>query len=74
VSTVLESPTLNPQWYGECKAMADRIIEARGALRGHLESIGSVHNWQHITNQIGMVCLFFFFFFLFFSLFFAPIR
>ena len=55
MSTVLESSTLNPQWYGECKAMADRIIEARSALRGNLESLGSVHNWQHITDQIGMV-------------------
>jgi|TARA_B100000780_G_scaffold208226_1_gene148409 aspartate aminotransferase len=54
VSTVLESKTLNPQWYGECKAMADRIISARSELRGHLEGLGSVHNWQHITDQIGM--------------------
>ena len=34
--------------------MADRIIEARTALRGHLEDTGSVHDWSHITDQIGM--------------------
>jgi hypothetical protein len=33
--------------YGECKAMADRIIEARTALRGHLEDSGSSHSWSH---------------------------
>ncbi len=54
VSTILNDPELNPQWYAECKAMADRIIEARAALRGHLEDGGSSHNWQHITDQIGM--------------------
>lgn len=36
--------------------MADRIIEMRRQLREKLESLGSKHNWEHITNQIGMFC------------------
>jgi aspartate aminotransferase, mitochondrial len=34
--------------------MADRIITMRTLLREKLESLGSKHDWSHITNQIGM--------------------
>lgn len=34
--------------------MADRIIEMRALLKKNLEELGSKHNWDHITNQIGM--------------------
>ena len=36
--------------------MADRIIMMRQGLRDGLKREGSSHNWQHITNQIGMFC------------------
>ena len=53
VSTILNDEALSAQWYAECKSMADRIGNARTALRGHLEK-GSTRNWEHITSQIGM--------------------
>lgn len=34
--------------------MADRIITMRALLKKELESLGSKHNWSHITSQIGM--------------------
>ncbi|KAJ5896472.1 Aspartate aminotransferase [Penicillium subrubescens] len=46
--------TLNEQWLGEVKGMADRIIEMRSLLRKNLEELGSKHDWSHITSQIGM--------------------
>jgi len=36
--------------------MADRIISMRTQLVSNLKSEGSQHNWQHITDQIGMFC------------------
>jgi len=36
--------------------MADRIIGMRTQLRDGLTAEGSSHNWQHITDQIGMFC------------------
>lgn len=53
-SEILNNPELNKQWLGEVKGMADRIIEMRALLKKHLEELGSRHNWDHITNQIGM--------------------
>lgn len=34
--------------------MADRIITMRALLKKELESLGSKHDWSHITSQIGM--------------------
>eukprot|EP00802_Teleaulax_amphioxeia_P011965 Tamp_12003.p1 GENE.Tamp_12003~~Tamp_12003.p1 ORF type:complete len:409 (-),score=117.63 Tamp_12003:322-1548(-) len=56
VATVLNDPKLNPQWYGECKQMADRIIDMRTALVNGLQKAGSTRNWDHVTSQIGMFC------------------
>jgi len=56
VATVLNDPKLNPQWYAECKGMADRIIEMRVALKAGLEKAGSTRNWDHVISQIGMFC------------------
>ena len=53
-STVLNDASLNKQWLGEVKGMADRIIKMRALLRENLEKLGSKHDWSHITNQIGM--------------------
>eukprot|EP00515_Schizochytrium_aggregatum_P008908 CAMPEP_0202072884 /NCGR_PEP_ID=MMETSP0964-20121228/2704_1 /ASSEMBLY_ACC=CAM_ASM_000500 /TAXON_ID=4773 /ORGANISM="Schizochytrium aggregatum, Strain ATCC28209" /LENGTH=422 /DNA_ID=CAMNT_0048639951 /DNA_START=41 /DNA_END=1309 /DNA_ORIENTATION=- len=56
VSTILEDPKLKPQWYSECKQMADRIIKMRELLKSNLHKAGSTRNWEHVTNQIGMFC------------------
>ena len=52
-SEILNDPTLNKQWLGEVKGMADRIIEMRALLKKNLEELGSKHNWDHITNQVS---------------------
>ncbi|KAK2085172.1 Aspartate aminotransferase, mitochondrial [Saguinus oedipus] len=46
------------EWKGlqEVKGMADRIISMRTQLVSNLKKEGSTHNWQHITDQIGMFC------------------
>jgi len=56
VSTVLGTPELKTQWYGEVKGMADRIISMRSKLRTALEATGSTLPWNHVTEQIGMFC------------------
>ncbi|KAF9586491.1 aspartate transaminase aat1 [Lunasporangiospora selenospora] len=57
VATVLNNPELNAEWLKEVKLMADRIITMRTQLKGHLvNDLKSKHNWDHITNQIGMFC------------------
>ena len=53
-STILNDPALNQQWLGEVKGMADRIIKMRALLKENLTKLGSKHNWDHITDQIGM--------------------
>jgi aspartate aminotransferase, mitochondrial len=53
-SEVLNNPTLNKQWLGEVKGMADRIITMRALLKENLEKLGSKRDWSHITSQIGM--------------------
>jgi len=56
VAKVLTDPTLEAQWRGECKTMAERIISMRTALREELTKVGSTRDWSHITSQIGMFC------------------
>lgn len=53
---VLNTPELRALWLNEVKAMADRIITMRSDLVANLQKEGSSHNWQHITDQIGMFC------------------
>jgi aspartate aminotransferase len=53
---ILSDPSLRSLWLTEVKTMADRIISMRTRLRDGLKREGSVHNWQHITDQIGMFC------------------
>lgn len=36
--------------------MANRIIKMREQLVAGLKKEGSSHNWQHVTDQIGMFC------------------
>jgi hypothetical protein len=53
-SEILNDASLNKQWLGEVKGMADRIITMRALLKENLEKLGSKHDWSHITSQIGM--------------------
>ncbi|CAF0924024.1 unnamed protein product [Brachionus calyciflorus] len=55
-ATVLNTPELRSLWLQEVKGMADRIITMRKTLVENLQKEGSSHNWQHITDQIGMFC------------------
>lgn len=55
-SKVLNTPDLRTLWLKEVKSMADRIITMRKSLVDNLKKEGSSHNWQHITDQIGMFC------------------
>jgi len=56
VSTVLQDVGLEKLWLSEVQLMARRIISMRSALKNELANLGSNHNWDHITNQIGMFC------------------
>ncbi|NXT94246.1 AATM protein, partial [Anhinga rufa] len=55
-SNILNTPDLRKEWLTEVKGMADRIISMRTQLVSNLKKEGSSHNWQHITDQIGMFC------------------
>lgn len=56
VATILSSPELRQDWLDDVKLMADRIIAMREQLKTNLIKAGSIHNWDHITDQIGMFC------------------
>jgi len=56
VTTILSDPELRAEWLGDVKVMADRIITMRKKLKEGLIREGSTHNWEHITDQIGMFC------------------
>ncbi|KAK6943244.1 Aminotransferase, class I/classII [Dillenia turbinata] len=56
VSTILTDSKLKRLWKTEIKDMAKRITGMRVVLREKLEKLGSAHNWQHITDQVGMFC------------------
>ena len=55
-ATILNTPALRKEWLVEVKGMANRIISMREQLVSNLKKEGSIHNWQHITDQIGMFC------------------
>jgi len=56
VSHILNNADLRAEWLVDVKGMADRIIDMRSTLKANLEKEGSIKNWQHITDQIGMFC------------------
>lgn len=56
VTEILSNPELKQIWLGDVKLMADRIILMRKKLQEGLAKEGSVKNWNHITDQIGMFC------------------
>jgi aspartate/tyrosine/aromatic aminotransferase len=41
-------------WHEDLKVMSGRIFEMRAGLKKNLQALGSEHNWDHITSQIGM--------------------
>lgn len=55
-ATILTNAELRKEWLEEVKGMANRIISMREQLVSNLKKEGSIHNWQHITDQIGMFC------------------
>lgn len=54
VRTILQDDVLSDQYYDECRGMAERIGSIRVRFVQALIDAGSVHDWSHITNQIGM--------------------
>ncbi|XP_045597804.1 aspartate aminotransferase, mitochondrial [Procambarus clarkii] len=56
VTTILSNPELHAIWLKDVKGMADRIITMRSQLKHFLAKEGSVRDWTHITDQIGMFC------------------
>jgi len=55
-ATILSNADLKRQWLDDVKGMADRVNTMRIKLKAGLANAGSVKNWDHITNQIGMFC------------------
>ncbi|KAJ7986174.1 hypothetical protein DPEC_G00348040 [Dallia pectoralis] len=55
-TTILNTTELYNIWLEEVRLMANRIIKMREQLAANLKSEGSTHNWQHVTDQIGMFC------------------
>ncbi|XP_012288094.1 aspartate aminotransferase, mitochondrial isoform X3 [Orussus abietinus] len=56
VNEILGDKELNQEWLKDVKTMADRIISVRTKLQDSLKKNGSLRNWSHITEQIGMFC------------------
>jgi len=56
VTEILSNPEIRAEWLVDVKTMADRIITMRDRLKAGLAREGSVKNWQHISDQIGMFC------------------
>ncbi|XP_040185227.1 aspartate aminotransferase, mitochondrial [Rana temporaria] len=55
-AAILTQPELRSEWLQEVKGMANRIISMREQLVSNLKKEGSIHSWQHISDQIGMFC------------------
>ncbi|ESO10123.1 hypothetical protein HELRODRAFT_156393 [Helobdella robusta] len=55
-TTILSDHKLRDIWLSDVKLMADRIISMRTILEANLKKEGSVHDWSHISDQIGMFC------------------
>ena len=54
VKTILNDNVLAQQYYDECRTMAERIGLIRQQFVQALRKAGSVHDWSHVSNQIGM--------------------
>lgn len=56
VTEILTDSSLYATWLKDVKLMAERIIGVRQKLKDNLKKEGSVRDWSHITDQIGMFC------------------
>lgn len=56
VNEILGEPELYNEWLHDLKGMANRIISVRTKLQDNLKKNGSIRDWSHITDQIGMFC------------------
>jgi len=54
VHTILDDESLRAEWLEEVKMMANRLKGLRQTMVDKLKEKGSVHDWTHITDQIGM--------------------
>ena len=54
VDIILRDPKLEAMWHQDLKDMSGRISEMRHGLKNRLKALGNEHNWDHLTNQIGM--------------------
>jgi aspartate aminotransferase len=54
VDIILRDPKLEAMWHQDLKDMSGRINEMRHGLKNRLKALGNEHNWDHLTNQIGM--------------------
>jgi aspartate aminotransferase len=54
IDIILGDKELEANWHHELRVMSGRMQEMRSGLKKNLLDMGSQHNWDHITNQIGM--------------------
>ena len=54
VDIVLCDPELTSMWHQDLRDMSGRMQEMRHGLVDSLKKLGNEHNWQHVTDQIGM--------------------
>ena len=54
VDTILGDEDLTALWKAEVLNMSQRLRELRLQIVLRLKALGSVHDWSHITKQIGM--------------------
>lgn len=54
IDIILGNAELTKSWHADLKTMSGRMHDMRHGLHGSLMNMGSEHNWDHITNQIGM--------------------
>uniref|UniRef100_A0A7S3N2D6 Aspartate aminotransferase n=1 Tax=Strombidium inclinatum TaxID=197538 RepID=A0A7S3N2D6_9SPIT len=54
VDVVLGDKDLTASWHQSLVDMSSRMNSMRIGFREKLESLGSTHDWSHITTQIGM--------------------
>ena len=54
VDIILGDEQLTAMWHQDLRDMSGRMQDMRHGLVDKLKSLGNEHNWQHVTDQIGM--------------------
>jgi aspartate aminotransferase len=54
VDLILSDEELTNEWTLEVMGMAERLRNLRIDITQKLKELGSVHDWSHITTQVGM--------------------